>query len=268
MQEAPMHESRVPGPQGQLTAYHLGAGTGIPVVFLHADSGRAAQWGGVMAAVAADRQAIAFDFRGHGASEPAADGDYGYDGRAADLGAIADAFALRSFVVVAHSGASGAALAYAASHAHRVAGLLLVEPPPDPRARPQAVRDGFVAELAGPRSLEVQKAYFASIAGSDDAVRERVLTDAEAVDPAARIGVGAALAAWNPEPTLNAYGGPMLVLSTPATDTAAALYRLRPDVPHRVVMDTGHWLQLDQPAVVVAAIRDFVARVEAAAGPG
>ena len=61
-------------------------------------------------------------------------------------------------------------------------------------------------------------------------MRERVLADTALVDPTARAGIGKALATWNPEPTLDAYRGPMLVLVSEASDNAAALYRLRTDI--------------------------------------
>jgi pimeloyl-ACP methyl ester carboxylesterase len=261
-QETIMTKRTVKGPQGKLAAWQSGSG-GLPVLFLHGDSCRASQWDVVMKAIAAERETIAFDFRGHGDSEPAADGDYGFEGRAEDVAAIARLFRLGRFVIVAHSSGAAVALAFAARHEDSVAGILMVEPATDPRALPQEVRDGFVRDLAGPQSLEAQKTFYASIAGSDAVVRERVLADVEAVDPAARAGVGEAFATWNPEPTLNAYGGPMLVLVTQASDSPAALHRLRTDIPHRIVGDAGHWMHLDRPDALTAAINEFAARIEA-----
>lgn len=260
--ETSMTKSTIDGPEGKLAANRMGDG-GLPVLFLHGDSSRASQWDAVAAMVAEDREAVSFDFRGHGDSQPAANGDYSYDGRAEDVAAIADAFHLERFVIVAHSGGAGVALACATGNADRVAGILMVDPATDPRALPQEIRDGFVRDLSGPESLEVQKAYFASIAGPNADVRERVLADTALVDPAARAGVGKALATWNPEPMLDAYRGPMLVLVSEASDNAAALYRLRTDIPHQVVRGTGHWLMLDRPDVVADAVKAFVAKVEA-----
>jgi pimeloyl-ACP methyl ester carboxylesterase len=261
--EITMTTSTIPGPQGQLAAHSLKTGNGLPILFLHGDCSRASQWDRVMRLTAAGREAVAFDFRGHGASAPAHDGDYGYDGRAADVGAVADAFGLKRFLLVAHSGGGGVALAYAARHAKRVAGILFVDPATDPRALPKEIREGFVRDLAGPHSLDALNAYYTSIAGSNTAVRQRVLADAAVVDPAARAGVGKALAEWNPEPTLNAYHGPMLVLVTEANDNPAALYRLRTDIPHQIVADSGHWVMLDKPEAVAEAVNTFIATIEA-----
>ncbi|MHB9437004.1 MULTISPECIES: alpha/beta fold hydrolase [unclassified Mesorhizobium] len=262
--EMTMKTSTIAGPQGQLAGYDIKSGGGLPILFAHGDCSRATQWNRVMQLTAGGREeAVAFDFRGHGASAPAADANYGYDGRADDIGAVADAFGLQRFVLVAHSGGSGAALAYAASHADRVAGILLVDPATDPRALPKEIRDGFVRDLAGPQGLDVLKAYYTSIAGSDEAVRQTVLADAAVVDPAARAGVGKALAEWNPEPTLHAYHGPIFVLATEANDNAAALFRLRIGIGHRTVAGSGHWVMLDKPEAVAEAVNTFVSTIEA-----
>ncbi|MEP6567195.1 MAG: alpha/beta fold hydrolase, partial [Mesorhizobium sp.] len=153
--------------------------------------------------------------------------------------------------------------AYAVSHADRVAGVLLVDPATDPRALPKEIRDGFVRDLAGPQGGDALNAYYTSIAGPNAAVRQRVLADAAVVDPAARAGVGKALAEWNPDTTLNAYDGPMLVLVTEANDNPAALYRLRTDIPHQIVADSGHWVMLDKPEAVAEAVNTFIATIEA-----
>lgn len=76
-------------------------------------------------------------------------------------------------------------------------------------------------------------------------------------------GIGKALAEWDSEPTLLAYGGPILVLATEANDSPAALYRLRPGIPYEILAESGHWVMLDHPQVVAKATTTFVADVEA-----
>lgn len=254
-----MESMQIQGSQGQLSVTASGVGAGLPILLLHSDSGRATQWNQVIPKLSAGHKVIALDFRGHGSSAVAADGDYSYLGRADDIGAVVDKMGWHSCVIVSHSASAGAALAYAARESGRVAGILMVDPPTDPRAMPPAVRDKYVRDLQGPASLDAQQAYFKSIAGSRDAVVREVLADAAAVAAPARLGVAEATAAWNPEAALHAFRGPMLVLSTKASDNQNALYRLRADIPHRVVPDSGHWIQLDHPQLVANAINDFVA---------
>ena len=259
--KAAMTPTFIDAPQGRLAVYETGQGAGLPVLFLHADSGRAQQWNEVLEQIGAERPVIALDSRGSGQSAEAADGDYSYEGRAADIGAVAEARKLARLAIVAHSGSGAAALVYAARHPGRVAGLFLLDPATDPRVLPREIRDGIVAGLAGPDSLDFQKQFYATIAGGNERTRACVLADCETVAPEARLGFGKAFAGWNPEPALDAWNGPIFILSGEASDTAAALYRLRPRIPHAVVKGTGHWLQLDAPDIVVDAIRRFIAGI-------
>lgn len=256
----------IQGPEGQLATLEAGGGAGLPALFLHADSGSAGQWQEVLQRIASERRAVAFDFRGNGASPPAANEDYGYAGRAEDVAAVADRLGLERFVLVAHSGGAAVALEYASTHADRAAGLLLIDPPSDPRALPGAVKEGMLRDMSGPRSLEAQKAFYASIAGADPAVRERVLADCERGGAAARKGVALALVEWNPEPTLNAWRGPIFILAGTANDNGHALYDLRPEIPHAVIEEVGHWIQLEKPDLVEQTFRRFVAELERSKG--
>ena len=253
------------GQQGRLATFEAGEGEGLPVLFLHADSGGALQWREVMLGIASERRAVAFDFRGHGASEPARNEDYGYAGRAEDVSSVAESLGLLRCVLVAHSGGAAVALEFAARHSEQVAGLVLIDPATDPRALPLEVKQRMLRDLAGPRSLDVQRAFYASIAGQSSAVRERVLADCERVDSAARLGVAEALAEWDPEPTLNAWRGPSFIVASSGNDNGHALYELRADLAHAVVPDVGHWIQLEQPALVEQVLRRFLREVE---GPG
>jgi pimeloyl-ACP methyl ester carboxylesterase len=252
----------IQAPQGRLALYEKARGKGLPILFLHADSGTAGQWTQVLDKIGADRLVLALDSRGSGESGEAADCDYSYDGRAADIDAVAHAKNLTDFVIVAHSGSGAAALLYAGKHRDRVAGIFLLDPATDPRVIPGEIRDGMIAGLSGPQSLDFQKQFYATIAGGNERVRARVLADCEKVAPAARLGFGKAFADWNPEPALDAWKGPIFILSSEGSDTPAALYRLRPTIAHEVVKGTGHWLQLDAPDIVAEAISRFIAEIE------
>lgn len=254
----------IQAPQGRLAVYERGDGPGLPVLFLHADSGTADQWAEMLDRIGAGRAVLALDSRGSGESAEAADGDYSYEGRAADIDAVAKARNLPHFVIVAHSGSGAAALLYAGRNPNRVAGVFLLDPATDPRSLPGEIRDGMIAGLAGAHSLDFQKQFYATIAGGNEKVVSRVLADCEKVVPAARLGFGKAFADWNPEPDLDAWKGPIFILASEASDTPAALYRLRPAIPHRIVKGTGHWLQLDAPDIVADAINRFVAETDRA----
>ncbi|MBW8815201.1 MAG: alpha/beta hydrolase [Caulobacterales bacterium] len=260
-----MPSRTVATPHGQLAVYETGDGPAL--VLLHADSGRASQWSDLAGRLGRDHRVVSFDFRGSGASSAAANGDYSYAGRAEDIDAVVEALKLDHLVVVAHSGGGPAALSYAASHPGRVAGVFLLDPPSDPRQMPPEVKKTFLSDLAGPGSLAAQKAFYGGIAGGNAAVRERVLRDTECTQAAARYGLGEAMAGWNPEPALDAWSGPLFILASQPSDTPAALYRLRPQIEHRVVENTGHWIHLEQPDEVERAIRDFAAPLQPRCAP-
>jgi len=251
--------------QGRLAVHQ--SGTGPSILLLHADSGRASQWDEVAARLARDHRVVSFDFRGSGDSAPARNEDYSYAGRAEDIGAVIDQLDLDRPVIVAHSGSGPAALQYAKRHPDRVGAILLADPPSDPRQMPAEVKRKFLDDLAGPDGLDAQKAFYKGIAGGDPQVRERVLKDTESADAKARQGFARAMAEWNPEPDLDGWNGPLMILASRGNDTPAALYRLRPDIAHRVVENTGHWLHLDRPEAIEAAIRDFAAPLEAEGEP-
>jgi pimeloyl-ACP methyl ester carboxylesterase len=247
----------ISGPSGQLASYSAGNPTKPAIVFIHGDLGRASQWDAVISLLAKNRNAIAYDCRGHGDSEPARDGDYGFSARASDLATIVQHYELTDYVLVAHSGGAGAVLEFA-TKAQGLSGIFLVDPATDPRAMPREMRDGFLAALKGPAALDAIQGYYASIAGPNSKTVAHILTDAATAHETARFGVAKALAFWNPEPSLNNYNGPVGMLVTPPNDTDAALYYLRSDMAHTVIGTSGHWPHLDTPQVVADAIRQFI----------
>lgn len=250
---------QIDGPQGTL-ALDDGGSAGLPVLFVHADIGNVTQWREALDHLRPTRRAVALDLRGHGRSAPAANGDYSFSGRAEDVAALVDALDLARFVLVGHSGGGVVAVQYAAQHPDRVAGLLLVDPGQDGRQFPADQRRRFMELLRSSAYAETTRKYYASIAGSNAEVRDRILWDVGATPQQTIIGTFAALETYDPKPALAAYRGPRLSLVTPPNDTPASLHNIDPDLPHRVVTGTGHWLQLDDPAGFHRALDEFIAR--------
>jgi pimeloyl-ACP methyl ester carboxylesterase len=248
----------IAGPRGRLAVEEAGVGEPA-VVFVHADLGTSAQWARAQAHVAESRRAVALDLRGHGASDPPADGDYSYAGRAADVGAVLDALAVGRAVLVGHSGGATTALHYASTHPERVEALLLVDPPSDGRQFPAEQKEAHLAQLRSPQFREATRAYYGSIAGHDAAVRAQVLGDADRTPQATIVGTMEALGAYDPGPALRGYRGRRLALVTPLGDLPAALYRVDPTLPHRTVAGTGHWIHLDDPEGFERTLDEFIA---------
>ncbi len=115
----------IPGPAGKLYTDDGGTG-GVPVVFIHSFAGDITHWAAQLEHLRKTRRAIAMDLRGHGLSQPPANGDYSIDGLKADVTAVVDTLKLERFVLVGHSMGGPTAIAYAAANPSKVAGLVLV----------------------------------------------------------------------------------------------------------------------------------------------
>ena len=114
----------IEGPAGKLYVDDGGTG-GLPVVFLHSFAGDTSHWSGQLAHLRKTRRAIAIDLRGHGKSDAPSNGDYAVEAVARDVDAVANSLGLTRFVLVGHSMGGSTAIAYAAAHPDKVAGLVL-----------------------------------------------------------------------------------------------------------------------------------------------
>lgn len=248
----------IAGPRGTLALDDGGAGSGVPVVFVHANLGNFTQWREALDHLRPSRRAVALDLRGHGRSAPPADGEYSTERRADDVAAVVEALGLGRVVLVGHSGGAAVALQYAARDPSRVAGLLLVDPALDARQVPEEQRRAFMERLRSSACMDTARAYYESIVGSNAQVRERVLWDLGATPCETIVGTFEALETYDPAPALAAYRGRRLSLVTPSNDTPGSLHSLDPTLPHRVVEGTGHWVQLDDPVGFRKVLDEFI----------
>jgi pimeloyl-ACP methyl ester carboxylesterase len=222
----------------------------IPVLFTHSFAGDSSHWNASLEHLKGHRRVVAFDFSGHGRS-PGAVGSYSMVELAKDIGAVAEAQQLQSFVLVGHSMGAAVAAEYAGSHPGHVKALVLVDPPPAPGAIPadqlaqmhEAIaRDPFpvIEQFWNQQMLidtraEVKQKLFASLRTmTRHAAAE--LTDA-ALDYDARPALLRYLAT----------GGPVFAIVTPRNDAPLSLHNAVPHIKHAVIRGTGHWIQLDKP---------------------
>jgi pimeloyl-ACP methyl ester carboxylesterase len=109
------------------------SGEGTPVVLLHGlTATRRYVVMGSRTLQRSGHRVLAYDARGHGASGPAADGDYGYGRLAADLDAALDAAGFERAVLAGASMGAQTAARLAIERPGRVAALVLVTPAFDP----------------------------------------------------------------------------------------------------------------------------------------
>jgi pimeloyl-ACP methyl ester carboxylesterase len=219
----------------------------LPVLFLHSLGGNGGQWALQLDHLRPHRRAVALDFRGHGESDPAEDGDYSIAGLCGDVVAVADQLGLRRFVLAGHSLGSAVAIEYAARHPDRVAGLLLADPNGDMSRIPREQIEPFLAALREDPLGELESYYRQLILSGDRDVASWVIEDLRLTHEDA---VSAALdssSRYQPLPALERYPGPKLSVISDMNSLPYSLHNLVPDLPARLMTGTGHWLMMDRP---------------------
>ena len=252
-----MNPTRIAGPTGMLALDDGGQGSGAPVVLAHSLAGTAGHWSHQLQHLRSSRRAVAFDFRAHGASDPARNRDYSIGGLAGDLGAVVDGLGLERFVLVGHSLGAGVALTYAGAHADRVAGLLLLDPIGDGTQIPAEQAASFLQALEADYHSVIQ-GYWSQIAGPNAAVKNRLLADLRTTPQEVVEQLFREAMRFDPRPSLAGYRGPILSVVTPHNDEPFSLHRVGKGFPHQVVTDTGHWIQLDKPEAVNQILDEFL----------
>lgn len=225
----------------------LGA-AGPPVLFVHGLAGNGGHWSAQLDHLRRrGRRALALDLRGHGASEPAEDGDYSIEALAADLAAVADQTGLRRFVLAAHSLGALVAIEYAGRHPDRVVALLLVDPNGDSTLLPSGAMDSFLASVRADPHGELASYYRQILINAEPAAARWVLEDVGETAPEAIAAALEATLRYSPLTALDAYPGPKLAVISDINDHPISLHKLRPALPVRWIPHTGHWLMMDKP---------------------
>jgi pimeloyl-ACP methyl ester carboxylesterase len=122
---------RTPATDGLLVNLLEWSEEGIPMLLLHGFGNEAHVWDDFAPLVAPHYRVLAMDHRGHGDSDRDSEGRYGYDSLVADVEAVIDHLEFERLVVVGHSMGGRTAIRFAARHAERMAGLVVVDAGPD-----------------------------------------------------------------------------------------------------------------------------------------
>lgn len=119
-----------------LRFHYLDWGTrGAPILWLHGGALNAHTYDLVCLAMRDKYRSVALDQRGHGDSEWSPMIDYSYESHAADVAALIDHLGWTRFILVGMSMGGLNSIAYAARHAGRLAGLVLIDVGPDVRTQ-------------------------------------------------------------------------------------------------------------------------------------
>jgi pimeloyl-ACP methyl ester carboxylesterase len=265
----------VRGPQGRLRVDDGGHG-GVPVLFVHGNGGNRTQWAAQLEHLRArgpggpqgpplrpTTRAAAFDLRGIGESEPAANADYSVEGFAEDVAAVADALGLERFVLVGHSYGGAVAAAYAGKHPERLAGLVFADVAGDirnpPAAQAEALRRGLLPE----NYEDFTRRWFEGIlARGTDATKNAVMKSLHATRPEVFTAATTGLYSFDPAGAQAPYRGPRLHIASFLADNPQAIHRAFPDMRVRVIPDASHWLMLDRPEEFNRLLDEFLTRLD------
>jgi pimeloyl-ACP methyl ester carboxylesterase len=233
-------------------------GSGPPVVMLHGLLvGSMATWYFTTAPVLAEtHRVLLYDLRGHGLSERARRG-YDVETMRLDLDAVAEAFSAEPLTLVGHSYGAVVALRYAMARADRVAKLVLVEAPLPPsrleeldsflgkppeemaESLPDVLRDALGRKGRQARRFVESLGFLATETSLLEDLRGARDLDDDAI---------AAVSC----PVLCLYGSHSSCLPV-----GRRIARLVPRA-RLVEVEGGHFLPIEAPASVSAAIAEFV----------
>lgn len=228
----------------------------VPVVFVHGMVLSASIWEPQLARIGSTRRAIALDVRGHGDSAPPEDGNYAPVSCAADVLAVLDGLGLDRVAIVGNSFGACIALAAAAAAPHRIAQLILVDPPGDFTKLPVEVYEAEMLPFL--RALETEDWRGAVEAGFNDALtgstadtRDRILANLAATGRDRLFGMYRGMFAFDAVDSLDRYlaapGTRAHAIIAPSNALPFSLHILRPTLTTTAIGDTGHWLMLDAP---------------------
>jgi pimeloyl-ACP methyl ester carboxylesterase len=257
-----------------------GSAEHAPILFLHGGGLTARTWDLVCLALRGEHHCFALDQRGHGDSEWSPGLDYDTAAHVGDLEALIADLGLERPVLVGQSMGALNALAYAASRADALAGLVLVDMTPDVRAEAVERIFDFVTAPAELDSVEdfVARAVEFNPARDPRLLRRSLLHnlrqlpngkwtwkyDRRAMTREHFERVRSEMSGI--KDVLDAVVCQTLVVRGERSDAvddagAAALVETLPDAEWVSIPDAGHTVQGDNPRALAAAIDAFLRRI-------
>ena len=250
----------VPTPNGSVFLDDGGRG-GLPVVFIHGNGGRSSQWRTQLAHFRKTRRAVAIDLPGFGRSPRPANGDQSLVAMASAIDSATKAAGIDRFVLAGHSYAGGVIAKYAADHPQRVAGVVYVDAAASALPLTPQQKDQVSAALRADK-MKVVHAWFAPLLKpSAEAVQKEVFESVEQTDTESFIGALMSLIDFDAKTLVRAYRGPVLAIAAADLETPASFQKQFPDVEVIRIANAGHWLMLDKPDEVNAALDAFLAKI-------
>jgi pimeloyl-ACP methyl ester carboxylesterase len=245
----------VQGGAGRLRVSDGGSGE-APLVLLHGLGSDLETWRPVLDRLRPSHRVIAYDQRGHGGSDPAA--EYSVEALSDDLARVVDALQLRKFWLVGHSFSGTVVTAYAARHPDRAAGIVYLDAVGDASRAPPELKEYFRTHDEGMTEARLRESY-AEMLGpkAKPATREAVLNTSARMDLKAFAALRASMVAFDGLAASRAYPGPRVAIQVEGNDYPSSASRLA-GTRRIVVRDVSHWLMLDDPDATARAIQEAI----------
>jgi pimeloyl-ACP methyl ester carboxylesterase len=267
---APAMESGTVRSKDGVAVHYVAQGRGEPaLVFVHGFGIDGSYWRHAMEALAPSRRVVALDLPGHGKSG-ADRKDWTMAAFGEDVRAVADHLKLGKVVLLGHSMSGNVVLEAARLLGDRVAGVVPVDTLLDPDqtvSEPEIAGAiaGFKADYPGTARAFGEKYMF--VAATPQAVKDRVVKDWTARNPVAAAATLENTWRYDPRPAITAVRAPIVAVNADQYPTNLVAWRkYAPRFEAVIVRGTGHYPMLEKPAEFVAALKEAVAKVEAARG--
>jgi len=244
------------------------AGSGPALALLHGIGSGSGSWLHQFETLSSEFRLIAWDAPGYGestalAGEAPTAADY-----AGALAALLDALSIQRLVLVGHSLGALIAAAFAARHAARLRGLVLMNPATgygraEPRVRDEKLRTRLASMDGGPAGMAAKRAAQLVSASASQEARELVERGMRQLDPAGHAQAARMLANANLLEDAARYAGPALVIGS-SGDTVTPEDRCRraaaafAGARYLSLAGPGHASYIEAPLLANAAIADFV----------
>jgi pimeloyl-ACP methyl ester carboxylesterase len=260
MNSATAERNKIQGEEGYIFVDDGGSGN-LPVVFTHSFGGDVSHWTNQLSHIRKTRRALALDFRAHGKSGASLDSHFTAESLANDIVAIVDGLDIDKFVLVGHSMGGSAAIAYADSHANRVAGLVLAG---TPGKTPAEISSQVVASLQSDKYQQVMDDYMETLVTSAKAeVATKVKEGVKKLSRETSIKIIQAAFEFDPIDKIKRYNGPKLIIQTSNEQKLPnSLHNQVPGVPAKVIDGTSHWPQMDKHEIFNQILDDFLRKME------
>jgi len=259
---------------------HFGRPGAAPLLILHGANYYDSQdWTGVAAALAADREVVAFDSRGFGASSWSASKDYSLDAIMDDINVLLDHFGWTRAVIAGHSLGGSFALLFGARFPQRTAGVVLVDHCPGEGGAARAP----VPSSAAPKAFPTLAAALAATSRDQRTPLARVEAFCRPVDGGYAFRRDPAFSnrtpatpGWTPKITVSdawqelaQIQAPLGVIRATQSDRFddARIARVRQVQPAARVAEvaSGHDVVTGAQDAVIAALRSFLSQPKASA---